>query len=143
MCRCIPKYRVCLSDSSECPQHECIDRPAACDKNSVEPVCDTDGQVHPSLCHLQQSGKTLAYMGHCQVGSTGNRDCCFSLIDAFVFQTPHLCVNSSSYPSRCVPLSSVTDVPRPFEMLIKEQALNHYTMDLEVAFLLYIMFLRL
>uniref|UniRef100_A0A672HW58 Reversion-inducing cysteine-rich protein with Kazal motifs n=1 Tax=Salarias fasciatus TaxID=181472 RepID=A0A672HW58_SALFA len=64
--RCVPKYRVCLSDSSDCPQHECVGRPAACDRNSVEPACDTDGLVHPSLCHLQQAGKTLAYMGHCQ-----------------------------------------------------------------------------
>lgn len=74
ICRCLPKYRVCLSDSSDCPQYECIDRPAACDKNSVEPACDTDGQVHPSLCHLQQSGKTLAYTGHCQVGYTTKRE---------------------------------------------------------------------
>lgn len=65
--RCIPKYRVCLSDSSDCPQYECVGRPASCDKNSVEPACDTDGLVHPSLCQLQQAGKTLAYMGHCQV----------------------------------------------------------------------------
>ncbi|XP_030254931.1 reversion-inducing cysteine-rich protein with Kazal motifs [Sparus aurata] len=64
--KCIPKYRVCLSDSSDCPQYECVGRPAACDKNSVEPACDTDGLVHPSLCQLQQAGKTLAYMGHCQ-----------------------------------------------------------------------------
>ncbi|XP_078018677.1 reversion-inducing cysteine-rich protein with Kazal motifs [Epinephelus lanceolatus] len=64
--RCIPKYRVCLSDSSDCLQYECVGRPAACDKNSVEPVCDTDGLVHPSLCQLQQAGKTMAYMGHCQ-----------------------------------------------------------------------------
>lgn len=71
--RCIPKYRVCLSDSSDCPQFECVGRPAACDKNSVEPACDTDGLVHPSLCQLQQAGKSLAYMGHCQVGSTGRR----------------------------------------------------------------------
>ena len=69
--RCIPKYRVCLSDSSDCPQYECVGRPAACDKNSVEPACDTDGLVHASLCQLQQAGKTLAYMGHCQVRSTG------------------------------------------------------------------------
>uniref|UniRef100_A0A8D3CZ90 Reversion-inducing cysteine-rich protein with Kazal motifs n=1 Tax=Scophthalmus maximus TaxID=52904 RepID=A0A8D3CZ90_SCOMX len=64
--RCIPKYRVCLSDSSNCLQHECVGRPAACDKNSVEPACDTDGLLHPSPCQLQQAGKTLAYMGHCQ-----------------------------------------------------------------------------
>lgn len=64
--RCVPKYRVCLSDLSDCPQYECVGRPAPCDKNSVEPVCDTNGLVHLSLCHLQQAGKTLAYMGHCQ-----------------------------------------------------------------------------
>ncbi|XP_034028969.1 reversion-inducing cysteine-rich protein with Kazal motifs [Thalassophryne amazonica] len=64
--RCVPKWRVCLSDLSECLQYECVGRPAACDRNSVEPVCDTDGLVHASLCQLQQSGKTLAYMGHCQ-----------------------------------------------------------------------------
>uniref|UniRef100_A0A8C4GJ43 Reversion-inducing cysteine-rich protein with Kazal motifs n=1 Tax=Dicentrarchus labrax TaxID=13489 RepID=A0A8C4GJ43_DICLA len=64
--RCIPKYRVCLSDSSDCVQHECVGRPTPCDKSSVEPACDTDGLVHPSVCQLQQAGKTLAYMGHCQ-----------------------------------------------------------------------------
>uniref|UniRef100_A0A8C3AEU5 Reversion-inducing cysteine-rich protein with Kazal motifs n=1 Tax=Cyclopterus lumpus TaxID=8103 RepID=A0A8C3AEU5_CYCLU len=64
--RCIPKYRVCLSDSSDCLQYECVGRPGACDKSSLEPACDTDGLVHPSPCQLQQAGKTLAYMGHCQ-----------------------------------------------------------------------------
>ncbi|XP_047424074.1 reversion-inducing cysteine-rich protein with Kazal motifs [Mugil cephalus] len=64
--RCVKKYRVCLSDSSDCPQYECVGRLGPCDKNSVEPACDTDGSVHPSLCHLQQAGKILAYMGHCQ-----------------------------------------------------------------------------
>ncbi|KAM7370217.1 hypothetical protein PAMP_011488 [Pampus punctatissimus] len=64
--RCIPKYRVCLSDSSNCPQYECVGRQLTCDKNSVEPACDTDGLVHASLCQLRQAGKTLAYMGHCQ-----------------------------------------------------------------------------
>lgn len=69
--RCVPKYRVCLSDSSDCPQYECVGRPAPCDKNSVEPVCDTNGLVHLSLCHLRQAGKTLAYMGQCQVRWAG------------------------------------------------------------------------
>ncbi|XP_017294946.1 reversion-inducing cysteine-rich protein with Kazal motifs [Kryptolebias marmoratus] len=64
--RCIPKHRVCFSNSSDCPQYECVGRLGACDKNLFEPACDTDGQVHRSLCHLQQGGKTLAYMGQCQ-----------------------------------------------------------------------------
>ncbi|XP_029283784.1 reversion-inducing cysteine-rich protein with Kazal motifs-like [Cottoperca gobio] len=64
--RCIPKYRVCLSDASDCLQYECVGRPPACDKSSVEPACDTDGLVYPSVCQLQQAGKNLAYMGHCQ-----------------------------------------------------------------------------
>lgn len=68
--RCIPKYRVCLSDLSECPQYECIGHPATCDRNSKEPACDTDGLVHRSLCHLHQAGKTLAYRGRCEVGFT-------------------------------------------------------------------------
>lgn len=97
--RCIPKYCVCLSDSSDCPQYECVGRPASCDKNSVEPACDTDGLVHPSLCQLQQAGKTLAYMGHCQVGSTeeqraaGPRDCCLlqTLLLPFLIFLKHLC----------------------------------------------------
>lgn len=72
--RCIPKYRVCLSDSSDCLQYECVGRQLACDKNSVEPACDTDGLIHASLCQLQQAGKTLAYMGHCQVGLTGEKN---------------------------------------------------------------------
>ncbi|XP_029687796.1 reversion-inducing cysteine-rich protein with Kazal motifs [Takifugu rubripes] len=64
--RCVPKYRVCLSDSSDCPQHQCLGRPGTCDKNGGELACDSDGVVHPSLCHLQQAGKRLAYLGHCQ-----------------------------------------------------------------------------
>lgn len=71
--RCVPKYRVCLSDSSDCLQYECVGRPAPCDKINVEPVCDTNGLVHLSLCHLQRAGKTLAYMGHCQVRWAGPR----------------------------------------------------------------------
>uniref|UniRef100_A0A3Q3F7K4 Reversion-inducing cysteine-rich protein with Kazal motifs n=1 Tax=Labrus bergylta TaxID=56723 RepID=A0A3Q3F7K4_9LABR len=74
--RCLPKYRVCLSDSSDCPQYECVGRPGPCDKNSVEPACDTDGLVHPNLCHLQQAGKTLAYMGHCQDACTKPKQVC-------------------------------------------------------------------
>lgn len=68
--RCIPKYRVCLSDVSDCPQYECIGHAAACDKNSEDPACDTEGSDHRSLCHLHQAGKILAYMGRCQVCST-------------------------------------------------------------------------
>uniref|UniRef100_A0A669BJD5 Reversion-inducing cysteine-rich protein with Kazal motifs n=1 Tax=Oreochromis niloticus TaxID=8128 RepID=A0A669BJD5_ORENI len=64
--RCIPKYRVCLSDVSDCPQYECIGHAATCDKNSEDPACDTEGMDHRSLCHLHQAGKTLAYMGRCQ-----------------------------------------------------------------------------
>ncbi|CAG5895722.1 unnamed protein product [Menidia menidia] len=64
--RCIPKHRVCLSNSSDCPQYECVGRPAACDRNRLEPVCDAEGLTHLSLCHLQQAGKTLAYTGQCQ-----------------------------------------------------------------------------
>ncbi|MEQ2219084.1 hypothetical protein XENOCAPTIV_012272 [Xenoophorus captivus] len=56
---------------NNCAQYECVGRPAACDRNTMEPACDTDGLVHRSLCRLQQAGKTLAYMGHCQVGNTG------------------------------------------------------------------------
>uniref|UniRef100_A0AAX7V2Z6 Reversion-inducing cysteine-rich protein with Kazal motifs n=1 Tax=Astatotilapia calliptera TaxID=8154 RepID=A0AAX7V2Z6_ASTCA len=65
--RCIPKYRVCLSDVSDCPQYECIGHAATCDKNSEDSVCDTEGIDHRSLCHLHQAGKILAYMGRCQV----------------------------------------------------------------------------
>uniref|UniRef100_A0A8C5HGK9 Reversion-inducing cysteine-rich protein with Kazal motifs n=1 Tax=Gouania willdenowi TaxID=441366 RepID=A0A8C5HGK9_GOUWI len=65
--RCIPKYQVCLSDLSDCLQYECTGRPGSCDKNKVEPACDTDSQVYLSLCHLQQAGKVMAYMGQCQV----------------------------------------------------------------------------
>uniref|UniRef100_A0A3P9AN91 Reversion-inducing cysteine-rich protein with Kazal motifs n=1 Tax=Esox lucius TaxID=8010 RepID=A0A3P9AN91_ESOLU len=66
--RCIPKHRVCLTDLAEpCPQHECVGRPSGCDKSQMDPACDTDNEEHPNLCQLLQMGKTLAYMGHCQV----------------------------------------------------------------------------
>ncbi|KAM4718862.1 reversion-inducing cysteine-rich protein with Kazal motifs [Anableps anableps] len=74
--RCIPRRRVCLSNSSDCPQYECVSRLAVCDRNSIEPACDTDGRVHRSLCHLQQSGKTLAYMGHCQEACKKTKEVC-------------------------------------------------------------------
>ncbi|XP_063729974.1 reversion-inducing cysteine-rich protein with Kazal motifs isoform X2 [Eleginops maclovinus] len=64
--RCVPRYAVCLSDSSDCPQYECVGRPAACDRTNVQPACDTDGLVHANTCMLLQAGKTLAYLGHCQ-----------------------------------------------------------------------------
>lgn len=70
------RFRVCLSDSADCPQYECVGRPSSCDRNSVEPACDTDGLVHSSLCHLQQAGKTLAYMGHCQESCRGPEPVC-------------------------------------------------------------------
>lgn len=38
-----------------------------CERSSGELACDTEGVVHPSLCQLQQAGKRLAYLGHCQV----------------------------------------------------------------------------
>ncbi|XP_061569070.1 reversion-inducing cysteine-rich protein with Kazal motifs [Cololabis saira] len=74
--RCIPKHQVCLSNSSDCPQYECVGRPAACDRNKLEPACDTDGLVHLSMCHLQQAGKVLAYMGHCQEACRKPRKVC-------------------------------------------------------------------
>ncbi|KAM3849236.1 reversion-inducing cysteine-rich protein with Kazal motifs-like [Diretmus argenteus] len=74
--RCVAKRRVCLSDTSECLQYECVGRLAACDKTSVEPACDTDGGVHANLCQLQQNGKTLAYMGQCQDACRKSRPVC-------------------------------------------------------------------
>uniref|UniRef100_A0A673C786 Reversion-inducing cysteine-rich protein with Kazal motifs n=1 Tax=Sphaeramia orbicularis TaxID=375764 RepID=A0A673C786_9TELE len=77
--RCIPKYQVCLSDTSDtsdCPQYKCVGRLATCDKNGEEPACDTDGHVHPSLCHLQQVGKVLNYMGQCQDACRTTRQVC-------------------------------------------------------------------
>uniref|UniRef100_A0AAY4BBC4 Reversion-inducing cysteine-rich protein with Kazal motifs n=1 Tax=Denticeps clupeoides TaxID=299321 RepID=A0AAY4BBC4_9TELE len=66
--RCVPKRRVCLTNIAEfpCQQYECVGRPPACDKNQLDPACDTDNMEHPNLCILYQRGKTLAYMGHCQ-----------------------------------------------------------------------------
>uniref|UniRef100_A0AAX7SQ29 Reversion-inducing cysteine-rich protein with Kazal motifs n=1 Tax=Astatotilapia calliptera TaxID=8154 RepID=A0AAX7SQ29_ASTCA len=74
--RCIPKYRVCLSDVSDCPQYECIGHAATCDKNSEDSVCDTEGIDHRSLCHLHQAGKILAYMGRCQEGCRKPKQVC-------------------------------------------------------------------
>lgn len=73
--RCVPRFRVCLSDSGACPQYDCLGRPS-CDRNTVEPVCDTEGLVHPSLCHLQQAGKSLAYKGHCQESCRASQPVC-------------------------------------------------------------------
>lgn len=73
--RCVSRFRVCLSDSGACPQYECLGRPS-CDRNTVEPVCDTEGLVHPSLCHLQQAGKSLAYRGHCQESCRASQPVC-------------------------------------------------------------------
>ncbi|KAJ8413281.1 hypothetical protein AAFF_G00092770 [Aldrovandia affinis] len=66
--RCIPKRRVCLTDTSEfpCAQYECEGRPLVCDKSQLDPACDTANVEHSSLCLLYQRGKTLAYRGHCQ-----------------------------------------------------------------------------
>lgn len=68
--RCIPKRQVCLTDHTEypCPQYECVSRPSGCDQNQLDPVCDTDNTEYANLCLLYLQGKTLAYMGHCQVG---------------------------------------------------------------------------
>ncbi|XP_026148357.1 reversion-inducing cysteine-rich protein with Kazal motifs [Mastacembelus armatus] len=109
--RCIPKYSVCLSDVSDCPQYECVGRPAACDKNSVEPACDTDGLVHPSLCQLQQAGKTLAYMGHCQDGCRKPQQVCGhngetynTVCDAFADRV------AVDYEGPCHTVGSVSDM---------------------------------
>lgn len=93
--RCVPKHRVCLSNSSDCPQYECIGRPAACDRNKLEPACDTDGLVHPSLCHLHQAGKMLAYMGHCQVTHSSSRDLCSYCCLFTLFFYFHGCLTNS------------------------------------------------
>ncbi|MEQ2185231.1 hypothetical protein GOODEAATRI_016115 [Goodea atripinnis] len=65
-----------LHSSGDCAQYECVGRPAACDRNTMEPACDTDGLVHRSLCRLQQAGKTLAYMGHCQEACKKTKKVC-------------------------------------------------------------------
>uniref|UniRef100_A0A673LQZ7 Reversion-inducing cysteine-rich protein with Kazal motifs n=1 Tax=Sinocyclocheilus rhinocerous TaxID=307959 RepID=A0A673LQZ7_9TELE len=66
--RCVPRRQVCLTELSEypCPQYECVSRPAGCDQNQLDPVCDTDNMEHANLCLLFQRSKSLAYMGHCQ-----------------------------------------------------------------------------
>ncbi|KAJ8374848.1 hypothetical protein SKAU_G00054280 [Synaphobranchus kaupii] len=66
--RCIPNRRVCLTDTGDfpCRQHECVGRPLVCDKNQLDPACDTANIEHSSLCLLYQRGKTLSYTGHCQ-----------------------------------------------------------------------------
>ena len=73
--RCVSKRRVCLSNASEypCRQYECVGRPVGCDKSQLDPMCDTDGVVHANLCQLHQSGKTLAYVGQCQVQNSKAR----------------------------------------------------------------------
>ncbi|KAG5268717.1 hypothetical protein AALO_G00215660 [Alosa alosa] len=76
--RCVPRKRVCLTDTSEfpCQQYECVSRPSSCDKNLLDPVCDTDNMEHPNLCMLYQRGKTLAYMGHCQDACRKTQEVC-------------------------------------------------------------------
>uniref|UniRef100_A0A3P8VFF5 Reversion-inducing cysteine-rich protein with Kazal motifs n=1 Tax=Cynoglossus semilaevis TaxID=244447 RepID=A0A3P8VFF5_CYNSE len=109
--RCIPKYRVCLSDVSDCPQHECVGRPGSCDKNSIEPVCDTDGLVHASLCQLQQAGKTLAYTGHCEEACKTKQPVCGhngetynTVCDAFSDRV------AVDYESACHAVGAVSDM---------------------------------
>ncbi|XP_015210000.1 reversion-inducing cysteine-rich protein with Kazal motifs [Lepisosteus oculatus] len=66
--RCIPKRKVCLTsiDDYPCTQYECLTFSGPCDHSLVDPVCDIDNMEHPNLCELYKSGKTLAYIGHCQ-----------------------------------------------------------------------------
>ncbi|XP_061111244.1 reversion-inducing cysteine-rich protein with Kazal motifs [Conger conger] len=68
--RCLPSRKVCLSSVSEfpCRQHDCVARSLVCDKTLLDPVCDTAGQEHPTLCLLSQRGKVPAYSGPCQEG---------------------------------------------------------------------------
>lgn len=86
--RCVPKHRVCLSDTSDdsCHQFECVGRHAVCDMNQLDPMCDTDGVDHANLCQLHQSGKTMAYVGQCQVQNT-----------EWSLQKPALLVSRSSH----------------------------------------------
>uniref|UniRef100_A0A672NAN3 Reversion inducing cysteine rich protein with kazal motifs n=1 Tax=Sinocyclocheilus grahami TaxID=75366 RepID=A0A672NAN3_SINGR len=67
-CQRSQRRQVCLTELSEypCPQYECVSRPAGCDQNQLDPVCDTDNMEHANLCLLFQRSKSLAYMGHCQ-----------------------------------------------------------------------------
>uniref|UniRef100_A0A8C1JSE5 Reversion-inducing cysteine-rich protein with Kazal motifs n=1 Tax=Cyprinus carpio TaxID=7962 RepID=A0A8C1JSE5_CYPCA len=76
--RCVPRCQVCLTELSEypCPQYECVSRPAGCDQNQLDPVCDTDNMEHANLCLLFQRSKSLAYMGHCQDACRRPREVC-------------------------------------------------------------------
>uniref|UniRef100_A0A8C2CU69 Reversion-inducing cysteine-rich protein with Kazal motifs n=1 Tax=Cyprinus carpio TaxID=7962 RepID=A0A8C2CU69_CYPCA len=76
--RCVPRRQVCLTELSEypCPQYECVSRPAGCDQNQLDPVCDTDNMEHANLCLLFQRSKSLAYMGHCQDACRRPREVC-------------------------------------------------------------------
>uniref|UniRef100_A0A673JD33 Reversion-inducing cysteine-rich protein with Kazal motifs n=2 Tax=Sinocyclocheilus rhinocerous TaxID=307959 RepID=A0A673JD33_9TELE len=76
--RCVPRRQVCLTELSEypCPQYECVSRPAGCDQNQLDPVCDTDNMEHANLCLLFQRSKSLAYMGHCQDACRKPREVC-------------------------------------------------------------------
>ncbi|XP_072567135.1 reversion-inducing cysteine-rich protein with Kazal motifs-like [Paramormyrops kingsleyae] len=76
--RCTPSRKVCLSSTSSfpCRQYECQARSLSCDKNQLDPVCDSTNTEHPNLCLLYQRGKTLSYMGPCQDACRNRRPVC-------------------------------------------------------------------
>lgn len=43
---------------------------------NYDPVCDTDGETHSSLCHMIKSNRKLAYYGPCSKLCRDNGDVC-------------------------------------------------------------------
>lgn len=37
-----------------------------CGHTEYSEVCGVNGKTYPTLCHLQQNGAKLAYVGHCR-----------------------------------------------------------------------------
>ncbi|TSK16068.1 Reversion-inducing cysteine-rich protein with Kazal motifs [Bagarius yarrelli] len=112
--RCIPKRRVCLTNTTDypCLQYQCVGRPTGCDPNQLDPACDTDNMEHTNLCLLYQSGKTLAYMGHCQDACRVTREVCGhnsetynTVCEAFSDRV------AVDYQGRCHALGSVSGFP--------------------------------
>ncbi|KAK7124115.1 hypothetical protein R3I93_022277 [Phoxinus phoxinus] len=112
--RCVPRRQVCLTDLSDypCPQHECVSRPAACDQNQLDPVCDTDNMEHANLCQLNLRGKSLAYTGHCQEACRSPREVCGHSGESYATVCEAFSARVAvDYQGRCHAVGVVSGVP--------------------------------
>ncbi|XP_026471182.1 reversion-inducing cysteine-rich protein with Kazal motifs-like [Ctenocephalides felis] len=109
---CLPRRTVCLSALHRpCLQYECVNKTNSCGSSLSEPVCDTAGREHSSVCGLLASGSRLAYWGPCLTGCSSHSGpvCGFNGVTYRSECAAHADYSSVDYNGPCLAVGLIGD----------------------------------